>query len=290
MPQAPIELASRPRLEWNDRSASGRTHLADYVAEHAADRPDHLDVRGPRRPLTTINNERATAWPALPRIGRPRAVRGGRPAPLGRPGRLGARRLQGGRGLPSRRPGYPTERFTHLVRDASPTLRVTRPPASRTTEGTPVLPCRGAGTASALAALPGHDVTDADRPAPLRPEHPAYMIYTSGTTGRPKGVVVTHTGLPGSRTLTATAAAGGRPGAPGNLSRSFGPAVFRSERKRGLGDWGAAHRRRPGRGAAGDHAGTGAGRAGDPARGDPPEPDDLRLGPCLPRGVPCRGH
>lgn len=50
---------------------------------------------------------------------------------------------------------------------------------------------------TALAALPGHDVTDADRPSPLRPEHPAYMIYTSGTTGRPKGVVVTHTGLPG---------------------------------------------------------------------------------------------
>ncbi len=38
-------------------------------------------------------------------------------------------------------------------------------------------------------------VTDADRAAPLRPDHPAYLIYTSGSTGRPKGVTVTHRGL-----------------------------------------------------------------------------------------------
>ncbi|MFD8161401.1 AMP-binding protein, partial [Streptomyces malaysiensis] len=34
------------------------------------------------------------------------------------------------------------------------------------------------------------DPVDADRTAPLRPQHPAYVIYTSGSTGRPKGVVV----------------------------------------------------------------------------------------------------
>ncbi|GAB0103345.1 hypothetical protein JMUB6875_23180 [Nocardia sp. JMUB6875] len=38
-------------------------------------------------------------------------------------------------------------------------------------------------------------VTDADRPAPLRPEHAAYVVFTSGSTGTPKGVVVTHAGL-----------------------------------------------------------------------------------------------
>ncbi|MGH9283116.1 MAG: non-ribosomal peptide synthetase, partial [Acidimicrobiales bacterium] len=37
--------------------------------------------------------------------------------------------------------------------------------------------------------------TDADRRAPLRPDHAAYVIYTSGSTGRPKGVVVAHQSL-----------------------------------------------------------------------------------------------
>lgn len=36
------------------------------------------------------------------------------------------------------------------------------------------------------------DLTDGDRVAPLRPEHPAYLVYTSGSTGTPKGVVVQH--------------------------------------------------------------------------------------------------
>ncbi|WP_282783300.1 non-ribosomal peptide synthetase [Nocardia sp. CC201C] len=39
------------------------------------------------------------------------------------------------------------------------------------------------------------DLTDADRPSPLRVDHPAYLIYTSGSTGKPKGVTVTHAGL-----------------------------------------------------------------------------------------------
>ncbi|MGW5694843.1 amino acid adenylation domain-containing protein, partial [Streptomyces asiaticus] len=43
-----------------------------------------------------------------------------------------------------------------------------------------------------LAALPGTDLTDADRTSPLLPVAPAYVIYTSGSTGRPKGVVVSH--------------------------------------------------------------------------------------------------
>ncbi|WP_051028054.1 non-ribosomal peptide synthetase [Nocardia higoensis] len=48
--------------------------------------------------------------------------------------------------------------------------------------------------AAAESAVPDA-ITDADRTATLRPEHPAYLIYTSGSTGVPKGVVVTHTGL-----------------------------------------------------------------------------------------------
>ncbi|MFF2744146.1 non-ribosomal peptide synthase/polyketide synthase [Kitasatospora sp. NPDC058048] len=41
-------------------------------------------------------------------------------------------------------------------------------------------------------ALPGHDLTDAERTAPLLPGNAAYLIHTSGSTGRPKGVVVEH--------------------------------------------------------------------------------------------------
>jgi len=49
--------------------------------------------------------------------------------------------------------------------------------------------------ASTVDSLPDTRLTDADRAAPLRPDHPAYVIYTSGSTGRPKGVVVPHAGL-----------------------------------------------------------------------------------------------
>ena len=47
---------------------------------------------------------------------------------------------------------------------------------------------------AAVAARSGAPVTDTDRRAPLRLDHPAYLIYTSGSTGTPKGVVVTHRG------------------------------------------------------------------------------------------------
>uniref|UniRef100_UPI00117D2F7D non-ribosomal peptide synthetase n=1 Tax=Streptomyces viridosporus TaxID=67581 RepID=UPI00117D2F7D len=43
-----------------------------------------------------------------------------------------------------------------------------------------------------VAALPGHDLTDADRGGPLTAGSAAYVIYTSGSTGRPKGVVIPH--------------------------------------------------------------------------------------------------
>ncbi|MCL2535850.1 MAG: condensation domain-containing protein, partial [Nocardiaceae bacterium] len=40
-------------------------------------------------------------------------------------------------------------------------------------------------------------ITDSDRTAPLRADHPAWVIHTSGSTGRPKPVVVTHRGIAG---------------------------------------------------------------------------------------------
>ncbi|MGW0391783.1 amino acid adenylation domain-containing protein [Streptomyces sp. NPDC003042] len=55
-----------------------------------------------------------------------------------------------------------------------------------------------------LAALPGEEISDAERPAfahgvPDRLEHPAYVIYTSGSTGKPKGVVTPYRGLTNMR-------------------------------------------------------------------------------------------
>ncbi|MTE14238.1 non-ribosomal peptide synthetase [Nocardia aurantiaca] len=41
----------------------------------------------------------------------------------------------------------------------------------------------------------GRPVTDADRTAPLRADHLAYVIFTSGSTGKPKGVGITHAAI-----------------------------------------------------------------------------------------------
>ncbi|MGW0424957.1 amino acid adenylation domain-containing protein, partial [Streptomyces sp. NPDC003015] len=94
-------------------------------------------------------------------------------------------------------PAYPAERVAHVLADAAPVVLVTSADVDLPDSTVPRLLLDDPTTAEALSGLPAHDVTDAERPLPLRPEHPAYMIYTSGTTGRPKGVVVTHTGLPG---------------------------------------------------------------------------------------------
>ncbi|BCK69560.1 hypothetical protein Srufu_035130 [Streptomyces libani subsp. rufus] len=95
-------------------------------------------------------------------------------------------------------PGYPAERLTAMVSDAAPVLLLTTAAlADRLPEtgAVPVLLVDDATTTTACAALSGADLVDAERTAPLRLDHPAYTIFTSGTTGRPKGVVVTHTGL-----------------------------------------------------------------------------------------------
>ena len=47
---------------------------------------------------------------------------------------------------------------------------------------------------AALADQETTRISNAERVAPLRPDHLAYVIYTSGSTGRPKGVGNTHGG------------------------------------------------------------------------------------------------
>ncbi|MEV4342456.1 amino acid adenylation domain-containing protein, partial [Streptomyces sp. NPDC049590] len=104
-------------------------------------------------------------------------------------------------------PGYPAERVRFMLGDARPALVVaTRETASALPPDCDPLFLEDC----ADPAVPGTDLTDADRLRPLLPDHPAYVIYTSGSTGRPKGVVVTH------RTVAALARwAGERFGADG---------------------------------------------------------------------------
>ncbi|MEV6618091.1 amino acid adenylation domain-containing protein [Streptomyces sp. NPDC051051] len=92
-------------------------------------------------------------------------------------------------------PGYPLERLRHIVGDARPALVLTAPGASELLAEAGAARTRCLGSAPVGDGLPGADLTDADRVAPLRPAHTAYVIYTSGSTGRPKGVQVPHLGI-----------------------------------------------------------------------------------------------
>ncbi|MFC3962613.1 non-ribosomal peptide synthase/polyketide synthase [Nocardia jiangsuensis] len=90
-------------------------------------------------------------------------------------------------------PGYPADRIAYVLDDAAPICAVTAPDAGLAADwfAGPVLDVTGTLLSGADRAGTG-PITDAERRAPLRPEHPAYVIYTSGSTGRPKGVVVPH--------------------------------------------------------------------------------------------------
>ncbi|MGN9762080.1 amino acid adenylation domain-containing protein, partial [Streptomyces sp. SD31] len=203
-----VDVLSRQELdrvlvEWNDtpREPVGRT-FAEYVETHAAEAPERIAVEFDGQALSYGElNARAN------QLARRFLELGAGPEEfvamaLPRSADLVVSALAafkaGAAYLPVD-PAYPAERIAHLVGDAAPTLVVTTSAGAAGLPDTaaPLLLIDSAETAAAVAGLPAHDVTDAERPTPLRPEHPAYMIYTSGTTGRPKGVVVTHTGLPG---------------------------------------------------------------------------------------------
>ncbi|HKT05813.1 MAG TPA: amino acid adenylation domain-containing protein [Rugosimonospora sp.] len=88
----------------------------------------------------------------------------------------------------------PAERVAFLLADTRPALILTTGDSGVVDgSGVPVLRLDDPDLARELAALPATAVTGA---GPLRAEHPAYVIYTSGSTGAPKGVIVTHAGLP----------------------------------------------------------------------------------------------
>ncbi|MFJ4915519.1 amino acid adenylation domain-containing protein [Streptomyces sp. NPDC088726] len=86
---------------------------------------------------------------------------------------------------------YPRERLAYMFDDINPAAAVT------TGAGLPVdrdIPVLRLDEPATLAAVP--DTDPAGARARLTEDALAYVIYTSGTTGRPKGVGVTHRGVP----------------------------------------------------------------------------------------------
>ncbi|TWG06838.1 amino acid adenylation domain-containing protein [Streptomyces brevispora] len=101
-------------------------------------------------------------------------------------------------------PELPADRVESMLRTADPVCLVTdlATAADRPAVGTGAAACDvrtvvldDPATADEIVARPRHALTDADRTAPLRPEHLAYVIFTSGSTGTPKGVGVPHSGI-----------------------------------------------------------------------------------------------
>ncbi|SFQ76164.1 non-ribosomal peptide synthetase [Amycolatopsis rubida] len=78
-------------------------------------------------------------------------------------------------------PAYPAERLAHLVKDSAPAAVVS---TSDPGFGIPAID---------PAVLSGPAAWDDVVPSP---DSLAYVIYTSGTTGKPKGVAITHRGIP----------------------------------------------------------------------------------------------
>ena len=93
-------------------------------------------------------------------------------------------------------PDYPAERIAHMLADSGASVGITTIKDAGSLPGTvrrlvldePELAARLRDTAAA-------PITADERIRAVRPRHPVWMIYTSGTTGKPKGVVVSHTGV-----------------------------------------------------------------------------------------------
>ncbi len=94
-------------------------------------------------------------------------------------------------------PEYPEARLAHMLADAAPALVLTTTAlCTRLPETNAVLTLDAPETQALLGWAPEHNPGHGERTCSLRPRHPAYVIYTSGSTGSPKGVVVTHAGIP----------------------------------------------------------------------------------------------
>ncbi|MEU2775692.1 amino acid adenylation domain-containing protein, partial [Streptomyces sp. NPDC007162] len=96
--------------------------------------------------------------------------------------------------------GYPAERLRFMVEDAAPVCVLTDTAthsygAEVVSRSTTTIGLDDPAVVAELARCSSTAPSDADRPEPLLPSHPAYVIHTSGSTGTPKGVVVPHRGV-----------------------------------------------------------------------------------------------
>ncbi|MEU7133061.1 amino acid adenylation domain-containing protein [Streptomyces sp. NPDC046261] len=189
-----------------DVPADGRT-LAARFEEQAALRPGAIAVTDGTRALTYAELEARAN-----RLARLLAARGAGPeryvaVAMERSDNLVTTLLavvKAGAAYVPLDPHYPADRLAYMLADARPELVVTDVATAAQVPATdvPVLVLDAPRTAAELAEADPAPLTDAERSAPLSPDHPAYVIYTSGSTGRPKGVVVPHRNV--VRLFTAT--------------------------------------------------------------------------------------
>ncbi|MDI9917419.1 non-ribosomal peptide synthetase [Rhodococcus sp. IEGM 1379] len=93
-------------------------------------------------------------------------------------------------------PGYPSARLEHMLTDSGAVLGLTVSDAFDELPRTvPWMVLDDDAVEAEVSGSIATPVTDRERTAPLKLDHPAYVIYTSGSTGAPKGVVVPHRGL-----------------------------------------------------------------------------------------------
>ncbi|MGP4091039.1 non-ribosomal peptide synthetase, partial [Streptomyces sp. KR55] len=91
---------------------------------------------------------------------------------------------------------HPRDRIEGILAAARPAaVLTTRDDSARLPRGPHVHCLDDPDVRAEAAGYDRGDLTDRERPVPLRPEHPAYVIFTSGSTGTPKGVVVPHRAL-----------------------------------------------------------------------------------------------
>nr|WP_280235367.1 non-ribosomal peptide synthetase [Nocardia cyriacigeorgica] len=88
-------------------------------------------------------------------------------------------------------PDQAADRVHHILETAAPICVLTTGATEFTTEVAPVV-ILDELTLDRFGTAP---VTEAERLAPLHPQHTAYVIFTSGSTGRPKGVAVSHAAI-----------------------------------------------------------------------------------------------
>ncbi|MGW4242848.1 non-ribosomal peptide synthase/polyketide synthase [Nocardia sp. NPDC004722] len=95
-------------------------------------------------------------------------------------------------------PAHPSDRIAYMVTDSGAALGLTIAAAqSGLPDSIEWLTVDDFDFRSTAAEFGDRPIRDADRVRPLHATHVAYAIYTSGSTGVPKGVLVSHLGLPG---------------------------------------------------------------------------------------------